>query len=202
MELKSKEPESTELISALAAGMNAQLIVQVWWGTSATASTIALAVAARQTGGRLVCIVPEAKALTDAHVALNRVGFHETIEFVIGDATEVLQNYKNVDFYLVDCTKEDYADLFKHLNLNPSLSMLVENNVFDRKATPAIPKSINKKMGAKSTILPIGKGMEVTRIGNKIHDFPFERALNDMARNASPEIKSCNKTFLSPFFGL
>ena len=53
---KSIEPESPELISALAAGMNAQLIVEVSSAPSAT--TIALAAAARQTCGRLVCILP------------------------------------------------------------------------------------------------------------------------------------------------
>ncbi|GLJ17299.1 hypothetical protein SUGI_0300260 [Cryptomeria japonica] len=194
MDVKSIEPQSTELISALAVGMNAQLVVQVWWGTSAADFTIALAAAARQTGSRLICIVPEHKALIEAQKALNQVGFHETTEFVIGDPTELLPKYKNVDFFLVDCTREDCAGLFKHLNLNPSYSVLIENNVFDRKATPSFPKNIKKKMGAKSTILPIGKGMEVTRIGNKIHDFPFETTLNDMAIAASPEIKPCNKS--------
>ncbi|CAL9099729.1 unnamed protein product [Musa textilis] len=53
----SAEPASDEFVSALAAGMGAKLTVEV--SPEASQSTGALAAAARQTGGRLVCVIPE-----------------------------------------------------------------------------------------------------------------------------------------------
>ncbi|KAH9330028.1 hypothetical protein KI387_002136, partial [Taxus chinensis] len=56
MKSTNAEPNISEYLSALAAGMNAKLILQVC-STAALApstSTIALAAAARHTGGRLI----------------------------------------------------------------------------------------------------------------------------------------------------
>lgn len=164
-ERKQAEPESTEFISALAAGMNAQLIVEACSSASPT-STIGLAAAARQTGGRLVCILP-AKADDDTLAeTIKDLGLEDTTEFVIGDAMELLPKYKNVDFALIDSKlTEDYQGLFTLLNLNPSRAVVVANNLFDRKATTAYARTLKRKLGAKSVTLPIGKGIEVTRIG-------------------------------------
>lgn len=52
-----QEPGSNEFVSVLAAGMKAKLIVEVTSWVSLT--TIALATAARQAEGRLVCILPD-----------------------------------------------------------------------------------------------------------------------------------------------
>lgn len=164
-ERKQAEPESTEFISALAAGMNAQLIVEAC-SSVAPASTIALAAAARQTGGRLVCILPAKASNNNLAETIKDLGLENTTEFVIGDAMELLPKYKNVDFSVIDCRlTEDYQGLFTVLNVNPSRAVVVANNLFDRKATTAYARTFKRKPGAKSVTLPIGKGIEVTRIG-------------------------------------
>eukprot|EP00253_Pinus_taeda_P010607 PITA_10607 len=162
---KSRELESTELISALAAGINAQLIVEVSSAPSAT--TIALAAAARQTGGHLVCILPaNAHNLQAESVeAMKELGLEDTTSFVIGGAKELLPSYKNVDFCFIDCkTQEDCLGLFKLLNINPSAAVVVANNLLDRTTTAAY-ESTFKKGSAKFTTLAIGKGLEVTKFG-------------------------------------
>ncbi|PPS01175.1 hypothetical protein GOBAR_AA19491 [Gossypium barbadense] len=55
---KTPEPRSNEFISALAAGMKSKLIVEV--KSSVSPSTLALASAAKHTGAKFVCILPEA----------------------------------------------------------------------------------------------------------------------------------------------
>lgn len=166
VEKKSTELESTEMISALAAGMNAQLIVEVC--SAPTSTTIALSAAARQINGRFVCILPaKSDSLqADSVKAMKEFGLEDTTDFVIGEANELLPCYKNVDFCLIDCKTQDCSALFKLLNVNPSGAVVVANNLFDRKTIAAYDKTFKKKPGAKSTSLPIGKGLEMTRIGS------------------------------------
>jgi len=81
----------------------------------------------------------------------------------------LLPRYKNVDFTVIDCKlTENYQGLFKLLNLNPSRVVVVANNMFDRKATTTYARTFKRKPSARSVTLPIGKGMEVTRIGTII----------------------------------
>lgn len=164
-ERKQAEPESTEFISALAAGMTAQLIVEAS-SSAAPRCTIGLAVAARQTGGRLVCILPAKAGIDTVAETIKDLGLEDTTDFVIGNAMELLPGYKNVDFACIDSRlTQDYQGLFRVLNLNPSRAVVVANNVFERKPTNAYAKTLKKKAGAKTITLPIGKGIEVTRIG-------------------------------------
>ncbi|KAI3787632.1 hypothetical protein L1987_42235 [Smallanthus sonchifolius] len=48
-----------ELISAMAAGWNAKLIVETWCSGDVATTSIGLEVASVHTGGRHVCIVPD-----------------------------------------------------------------------------------------------------------------------------------------------
>eukprot|EP01018_Ginkgo_biloba_P023416 Gb_40335 [translate_table: standard] len=179
---RNTEPQSTEFISALAAGMNAQFIVEVC--SSATPSTIALAAAAKQTGGHLVCILPKnIDTLTESMRAMKELGLEDSMEFIIGDAKELLPQYKNIDFSLIDCKTDDYAALFKLLNVNPTRAVVLANNLFDRNATEAYARTFKRKPGAKSITLPIGKGIEVTRIGTQPSETPKDLATADRKFN-------------------
>ncbi|XP_058103596.1 uncharacterized protein LOC131247188 [Magnolia sinica] len=159
---KSAEPATNEFISALAAGMCAQLIVEVSFGVSKM--TIALAVAARQTGGRLVCIVPEAQALPELKQSIKDSGLKDIVEFKVGDPLELLLEYKNIDFSLVDCKTHNYSALLQLLDVNPRRSVVVANNLVGGRK--GLGGHMSGMMGAvRSMKHPIGKGMEVTMIG-------------------------------------
>ncbi|THU53483.1 hypothetical protein C4D60_Mb10t14900 [Musa balbisiana] len=136
----SAEPASDEFVSALAAGMGAKLIVEV--SPEASQSTGALAAAARQTGGRLVCIIPEEVSLAPTKDAIEESGVDDAVEFKVGDPY-----HEHIDCSLVGCKSDPYAGLLELLHFNPRSSVAVANRL----------------RGGKEG--PIGEGMEVTMIG-------------------------------------
>ncbi|KAL3536706.1 hypothetical protein ACH5RR_000072 [Cinchona calisaya] len=158
-----KEPESTEFISALAAGMSAQLMVEV--SSEVSQSTVALAAAARQTGGRVVCILPELK-LNESQQVIDNSGLHDMVEFKTGDPFEVLPNYENIDFSLLDCKSDDYNQLLQKLDVNPRRSVVVANNLVEGcKGLEGHLRGVENEAKVRSIKHPIGKGMEITMIG-------------------------------------
>ncbi|KAF8379705.1 hypothetical protein HHK36_029149 [Tetracentron sinense] len=160
---KTPEPGSDEFISALAAGMSAQLILEVSSGVSP--STIALAAAARQTGGRLVCILPE-PTLMESKKVIKDSGLKDLVEFKVGDPFELLPCYENIDFSLIDCKTDDHTRLLKLLDVNPRKSVVVANNlVGGRNGLGGYVRGMDDKVAVRSMKHPIGKGMEVTMIG-------------------------------------
>lgn len=126
---KTQEPGSNEFVSALAAGMKSKRIVEV--ASTVFTSTIAIAVAAKQTGAKLVCIqiLPE-QASSESKRVIKQLPFEDIVEFKTGEASEVLTNYQNIDFTLVDWNKnEDCIKLLNVLDVNPKKSMVMENNL-------------------------------------------------------------------------
>ncbi|XP_052171689.1 uncharacterized protein LOC127787672 [Diospyros lotus] len=159
---QTAEPESREFISALAAGMNAKRIVEVT--AEASPSTIALAAAARQTGGKLVCIVPE-PSLDESQKVIDDTGLNEMVEFKTGDPVEILPSCENIDFFLVDCKADNYTDLLELVDVNPRRSVVVADNLVEgRRGLGGHMKGIENEGTVRSTKHPIGKGMEVTMI--------------------------------------
>ncbi|XP_007051551.2 PREDICTED: uncharacterized protein LOC18613980 [Theobroma cacao] len=160
---KTREPGSSEFISALAAGMKSKLIVEV--KSSVSPSTIALATAAKHTGARFVCILPET-ALLEAKKETKDSGLIDIVEFKTGDPTEILQNYEKIDFSLVDCKNDDYPKLLKMINVNPKKAVVVANNLAsDKEGFGGHVKGMKDKVTVRSMKHPIGKGMEITTIG-------------------------------------
>nr|XP_010327072.1 uncharacterized protein LOC101251330 [Solanum lycopersicum] len=158
----TQEPESNEFLSALAAGMKAKLIVEVT--TEGSPSTVALAAAARQTGGKLVCIIPET-ILDKTQKVIEETGLNDMVEFKTGDPVEILHNYENIDFSLVDGNTDDYEMLMEKLDVNPRRSVVVTNNVQGKKGIGGHLKKVENTVKVRSLQHPIGKGLEVTMIG-------------------------------------
>ncbi|XVF22378.1 hypothetical protein REPUB_Repub12eG0167400 [Reevesia pubescens] len=163
---KTREPGSYEFISALAAGMKSKLIVEI--KSSVSPSTIALATAAKHTGARFICILPEA-ALHEAKRETKNSGLIDVVEFKTGDPTEILQNYEKIDFSLVDCKNDDYPKLLKMVNVNPKRAVVVANNLAgDKEGLGGYVTGLKDKVSVRSMKHPIGKGMEITTIGRTI----------------------------------
>lgn len=143
--------------------MSAKLIVEVT--SEVSPSTVALAAAARQTGGKLVCILPEPK-LDPSQKVIEDSGLNDMVEFKTGDPAEVLPNYENIDFSLVDCKNNDYPRLLNLLDVNPRRSVVVANNLVEgRNGLGGHVKGMENKLKVRSMKHPIGKGMEITMIG-------------------------------------
>ncbi|KAM5555642.1 hypothetical protein ABKV19_023523 [Rosa sericea] len=187
----TQEPGSNEFVSALAAGMKAKLIVEVT--SSASPSTIALAAAAKHTGGKLVCILPEPD-LAESKKVIKDSGLKDLVEFKTGDPFELLTNYENIDFSLVDCKNDEYTGLLKLLDVNPRKSVVVATNlVGERKGFEGHVKGVKEeRVVVRSMKHPIGKGMEVTMIGKE--DWGGGRVSNGAEKRGGFKKRNGNKS--------
>lgn len=161
MAKRGKEPDVAEFISALAAGNNAQLMV-VAGASVAGSATLALAAAAHQTGGRVICICCDQ---IESHASRKALGVYgDRVEFAEGDVkTLLLGDYKGADFVLVDCditnAREVFVAAFKGANKNGAL--VVGYNVKHR---------ASRWRQLKASFLPIGEGLLVAKIDPNIKD--------------------------------
>ena len=67
-----------------------------------------------------------------------------------------------VAFVLIDCEKEDYNRFFDMLALAPG-SVVVADNIISHDLS-SYTEHVRSRVGTESMTLPIGKGLEVTRI--------------------------------------
>ncbi|XP_014516134.1 uncharacterized protein LOC106773885 [Vigna radiata var. radiata] len=173
MAKRDKEPDVVEFISALAAGNNAQLMVVAGAGVAGSA-TLALAAAAHQTGGRVICVCCdqiETKPLRkDLGVYADRV------EFVVGDVRRLLVgDYKGADFVLVDCdmsnAREAFLAAFKGASRDGAV--VVGYNVKHR---------ASRWRQLRASFLPIGEGLLVAKIDPNLKGNNNQRVVRRRSR--------------------
>lgn len=158
---RNLEPDSAEFVCALAGGLGARRLVEI--GGSSGISTIALAAAARKTGGRLVSIEIEPARQAEARETIDRLGLAAQVDFVLGDAASVLPSMERIEFALIDCEKDDYVRFFDLLRTAPG-AVVVADNILSHDLTEYVAH-VGSRPGARSMTLAIGKGLEVTRLG-------------------------------------
>lgn len=149
-------------MSALAAGNNAQLMVVACAGP-ANSTALALAVAAHQTGGRVVCILPGIEELQMSRQILGYDSGH-IVEFVVGEAQNlILSHYAEADFVLIDCNLENHEAILRAVEAagrKRNGAVVVGYNAFSK-------GSWRSSTGSRTQLLPIGEGLLVTRIAPK-----------------------------------
>ncbi|KAK7382204.1 hypothetical protein VNO80_00960 [Phaseolus coccineus] len=155
MAKRDKEPDVAEFISALAAGNNAQLMVVAGAGVDSSA-TLALAAAAHQTGGRVICVCCDQIETLPLRKDLGV--YADRVEFVVGDVRSfLLGDYKGADFVLVDChisnAREAFLAAFKGASKNGAV--VVGYNVKHR---------ASRWRQLRASFLPIGEGLLVAKI--------------------------------------
>ncbi|CAI0547212.1 unnamed protein product [Linum tenue] len=159
---RSKEPESAEFISALAAGNNSQLIVVASAApTAATSSMLsALVTAAHQTGGRVVCIH---QAQHETELARRALGPRSRqVGFVTGEAHELLLS-AHADFVLIDCHLDNHEGILgavqQQAGSNQNGAVVVGYNALGS-------GSWGSAGGGRwrTQLLPIGEGLLVARM--------------------------------------
>jgi predicted O-methyltransferase YrrM len=157
---RNLEPHAAELLSALAAGLGAKRIVEI--GGSSGLSTIALAAAAKETGGTVISIELEPVRQAEAKETLARVGLAAQVDLRLGDAAAILPTLGVVDLAFIDCEKDDYPRFFDLLKLAPG-AVVVADNVISHGLTGYIAH-VRAKPGVESITLTVGSGLEVTRV--------------------------------------
>jgi predicted O-methyltransferase YrrM len=157
---RNLEPASAEFVAALASGLDAKLLLEI--GGSSGISTVALAAAARARGGKLTSIEREPVRQAEARQTIDSLGLSEWVDFVLGDAAGLLPKIEEVPFALIDCEKEDYVRFFDMLTLGPG-SVVVADNILSHDLTDYVAH-VRRRPRVESMTLPIGKGLEITRI--------------------------------------
>jgi predicted O-methyltransferase YrrM len=157
---RNLEPASAEFLCSLAAGIGAKRILEI--GGSSGLSTIALAAGARQVDGMVTSIEKEPNRQAESRARISHLGLAPYVDFILGDAESVLESLGEFDLVLIDCEKEDYVRFFDMLDV-PAGGIVVADNVISHSLTEYIAH-VRTRPGVESITLPIGKGLEVTRL--------------------------------------
>ncbi len=157
---RNLEPASAGFLCALAEGVGAKRMLEI--GGSTGISTIALATAARQLGGRVVSIEKEAERQDQSRQTLRGLGLEPFVEYIRDDAARVLPRLGEMDLVLIDCEKEDYVRFFDMLRIAPN-GFVVADNILSHSMVEYVAH-VRRGRGNESITFPIGKGLEITRI--------------------------------------
>ncbi|KAD5316764.1 hypothetical protein R6Q59_031926 [Mikania micrantha] len=150
-----------ELISAMAAGWNAKLIVETWCRGDMTTTSIGLAVARIHTSGRHVCIVPNEDSKSEYTAAMEKAGMSP--EVIIGQSEEAVKGLV-IDFLVVDARKNNFDRIVKAAKFGLRGAVLV------CKAAPAADVRLlslfdgASRRVVRSVFLPVGKGLDIAHV--------------------------------------
>ncbi len=153
---RNLKPESAEVIHALAVGLGARRLLEV--GGSSGLSTVALAAAARATGGMLPSIEIEPVRQAESRARVDALGLSAFVRFILADAADVLPSLGPMEFVLLDCEKDDYIRFFDLLE-RPAGALVVADNILSHHLGEYVR---HVRRVAPSMTLAIGKGLELT----------------------------------------
>jgi predicted O-methyltransferase YrrM len=161
-------PDAGALLNQLAKGSRATHILEL--GTSYGYSTIWLAEAAKANGGK-VTSCELAKTKHDyAREHLKAAGLADYVELRTGNALETIPTLADgIDFVLVDLWKNMYVpclELF-YPKLKPGAVLVADNMLRPKQARAdalAYRRAVRAKPGISSVLLPMGSGLEVSRL--------------------------------------
>uniref|UniRef100_A0A5B6YYA4 Uncharacterized protein n=1 Tax=Davidia involucrata TaxID=16924 RepID=A0A5B6YYA4_DAVIN len=159
-----QESSVAELVSAMAAGWNAKLIVETWSHGGVIKTSIGLAVATRHTGGRHVCIVPDEQSRTEYVRAMEKAGMSP--EVIVGEPEDGVGGLMGTDFLVVDCRRNDFARILRVAKLGHRGAVLVCKNASSRSASNFRWRSVldGGSRLVRSVFLPVGKGLDIAHV--------------------------------------
>lgn len=162
-------PDTGAVLYELAKANKAKTILEV--GASYGYSTLWLADAARETGGKVISLEIHPGKVEYAKGVLAETGLSDYVEHVVGDAVAAIEALPGpFDFVLIDLWKELYVPCFERIYPKLSRGALVaaDNIVyppFERDNALAYRKLVRSKPELESVLLPVGAGVELTRFG-------------------------------------
>lgn len=164
--LLSVGEEVAAILQDLVVGLKARIIVEL--GTSYGFSTLFLAAAARQVGGRVYTydIAPAKQAHAQTQIAAAQLS--DVVEWHLGDAVSLLARQTGpVDFVLMDLWKDLYIPCFDALY--PKLAVggviVADNMLFPEMVRPIAAEyraAVRAKPDMQAVLLPIGQGIDVS----------------------------------------
>lgn len=160
-----QESSVAELISAMAAGWNAKLMVETWSRGGVIATSIGLAIASQHTSGRHVCIVPDLQSRSEYVEAMEKAGM--SAEVIVGDPEEAFAELIGIDFLVVNCINDDFTRILRVARLSHRGAVLVCKNASSSKSESRWRSIVDggARRLVRSVILPVGKGLEIAHVG-------------------------------------
>ncbi len=158
------------VLDVLAREMRARTILEI--GSSYGYSTVWLARAAREVGGRVISLELHQEKVDYATRMLRRAGLADHVEFMVGDAqASLLALDATIDLVLLDLWKDLYIRCFDLVvpRLAPG-AVIVADNMLDPEVTRPQAElyrvHVRTRRDMDSVLLPIGSGIEITRYGS------------------------------------
>lgn len=169
--LLSVGPATGRFLNTLIKGARARHIVEV--GTSYGYSTVWLSDAARETDGRVQTLEIAPNKQAYARAMLTKARLVDRVDFHQGNALELLPKLAaQIDFVLIDLWKDLYVPCLELLvpKLAPGAILVADNMLQPREAREdalAYRRAVRRLPGVSSVLLPIGSGLEVSRMPGK-----------------------------------
>ena len=159
-------PQTGQVLHAITTAAKTQTFIEI--GASYGYSTIWLADAARETGGKVHSLELSQSKVDYARAQLARAGLDKYVEFHVGNALETLETLAGpFDFVLVDLWKDLYVRCFElfHPKLAPNAFVAADNIIFPPfpKEQAAYRQAVRAKPDMESMLLPIGSGVELSK---------------------------------------
>jgi predicted O-methyltransferase YrrM len=156
-------PDTGRLLWILVRATRATRIVEV--GTSNGYSTIWLADAARETGGRVVTLEVNPDKVQQAQANLARAGLSEVVDIRLGRAADTLATLPGpFDFVFFDADRAGYQTYLELVlpKLMPPGLLVADNVVSHRHELEAYLARVRSDPRLFSVTAPVGKGEEIT----------------------------------------
>jgi caffeoyl-CoA O-methyltransferase len=158
---RNLERETGGWLTLLARAVGAKRILEI--GSSNGVSTIWLALAARETGGRVTGTEILPARAVEANDNLRAAGLEDWAEVIAGDAQEMVAGLDGpFDLVFIDAEKDDYAAHFlATVGKVRSGGLILADNVISHDLS-AYQAMVRTRADVQTATVPIGRGIEFT----------------------------------------
>lgn len=136
-------------------------------------TSIGLAVAARHTSARHVCVVPDERSRLEYVKGMYESGITAT-EVIIREAEEAMVELVGVDFLVVDNKRKDFGRIFRFAKFSNKGAVLVCKNASQRSFGSRNISGLrwngvleSGTRVVRSVFLPVGQGLDMAHVGSR-----------------------------------
>ena len=159
--LRNLEPETAALLALLVRATCARSVLEL--GTSNGYSTLWLAAAVREHGGRLASVELDAGRSAQAAGNLERAGLADVVELRVEDAADALARSADAhwDLVFLDAERPAYPGYWPELLrvLRPGGLLAVDNVLSHADEVAAFRALVSAERGVSEALVPVGAGL-------------------------------------------
>ncbi|KAL1187671.1 hypothetical protein V5N11_010928 [Cardamine amara subsp. amara] len=167
-------PGTAELVAAMAAGWNANLIVETWSEGETITISVGLNVASQHTNARHICIVPNAISQTAYLEAMTQQSCSNLPETIIINEEEssssssesTMQTLQGIDFLVIDWDQKNFAaNVLRNAAFGSRGAVVVCRNGY-RRSTSCFSwtKAFSDRNVVRTVTLPVSGGLEIAHV--------------------------------------